>query len=56
MLLMSGLVGLPFVLSVRKFTGLHYGLQAGAGALSVCFGLWYAYETGIANGLFGTTF
>jgi ABC-type nickel/cobalt efflux system permease component RcnA len=56
MLLMSGLVGLPFVLSVRKFTGLHYGLQAGAGVLSVCFGLWYAYETGIANGLFGATF
>ncbi|MGI9106997.1 MAG: sulfite exporter TauE/SafE family protein [Pyrinomonadaceae bacterium] len=51
MLLMSGLVGLPFVLSVRKLTGLHYGLQAGAGILSVCFGLWYAYETGIASGL-----
>ncbi|MDQ3258176.1 MAG: urease accessory protein, partial [Acidobacteriota bacterium] len=51
MLLMSGLVGLPFVLSVRKLTGLHYGLQVGAGVLSVCFGLWYAYETGIANGL-----
>jgi len=56
MLLMSGLVGLPFVLSVRKLTGLHYGLQAGAGVLSVCFGLWYAYETGIANGLLGATF
>jgi len=53
MLLMSGIVGLPFVLSVRKLSGLHYGLQAGAGILSVGFGLWYAYETGFASGLLG---
>jgi len=51
MLLMSGLIGLPFALSARKLTGVHYGLQAVAGTLSVFFGLWYAYETGIANGL-----
>lgn len=48
MLIMSGLVGLPFVLSARKVDGIHYGLQTAAGALSICFGLWYAYETGIA--------
>jgi len=51
MLLMSGLVGLPFVLSSRKLGGIHYGLQMLAGALSITFGLWYAYETGIASGL-----
>ena len=51
MLLMSGLVGLPFVLSSRKFGGIHYSLQMIAGALSITFGLWYAYETGIASGL-----
>jgi ABC-type nickel/cobalt efflux system permease component RcnA len=56
MLLMSGLIGLPFVLSVRKLTGLHYSLQAGAGVLSVCFGLWYAYSTGIASGLLSGVF
>lgn len=56
MLLMSGLVALPFVFSARKLTGVHYGLQAVAGVLSICFGVWYAYETGIADGLFGKTF
>jgi ABC-type nickel/cobalt efflux system permease component RcnA len=51
MLLMSGLMGLPFVLSSRKFNGIHYSLQMLAGALSITFGIWYAYETGIASGL-----
>ncbi len=51
MLLMSGLVGLPFVLSSRKLGGVHYQLQMLAGVLSIVFGVWYAYETGITNGL-----
>jgi hypothetical protein len=56
MLLMSGLVGLPFVLTARKLSGLHHGLQTAAGALSICFGVWYAYETQIAAWLFGMLF
>jgi ABC-type nickel/cobalt efflux system permease component RcnA len=51
MLLMSGLVGLPFVLSSRKLSGIHYRVQMIAGAISIAFGIWYAYETGIASGL-----
>ena len=51
MLLMSGLVGLPFVIGSRKLNGIHYRLQMAAGALSIAFGIWYAYETGIASGL-----
>jgi len=51
MLLMSGLVGLPFVLGSRKLGGIHYSLQMIAGALSVAFGVWYAYVTGFASGL-----
>jgi len=51
MLFMSGLVGLPFVLSARRLTGANYGLQTVAGLLSIAFGLWYAYDTGIASGL-----
>jgi len=51
MLLMSGLIGLPFALTARRFKGLHYGLQTAAGALSIAFGLWYAYRTGVASGL-----
>lgn len=54
MILMSGLIGLPFALSARRFNGLHYGLQTAAGALSIVFGLWYAYETGISSGLWRT--
>jgi len=51
MLLMSGLVGLPFVISSRKLNGVHYGLQMLAGSVSIVFGVWYAYETGFASGL-----
>ena len=54
MLLMSGLVGLPFAFSSSKLTGMHRGLQTFAAALSIAFGLWYAYEKGIANGLLRT--
>ena len=52
MLLMSGIVGLPFVLSARRLTRVHYNLQMAAGTLSVCFGLWYAYSICTANGSF----
>jgi ABC-type nickel/cobalt efflux system permease component RcnA len=48
MFLMSGLVGLPFALSARRISRLNFGLQTIAGALSIAFGLWYAYETGVA--------
>jgi ABC-type nickel/cobalt efflux system permease component RcnA len=51
MMLMSGLVGLPFALGTRRLGGLSYGLQVAVGALSIAFGLWYAYRTGTANGL-----
>lgn len=54
MLLMSTLVGLPFALSARRLSGASYGLQSIAGALSIAFGIWYAYETGIASGLLRT--
>src|ERR1044071_511395 len=54
MLLMSGLIGLPFALTARRLNTMHYGLQTGAGALSVAFGLWYAYKISVASGLWGT--
>jgi ABC-type nickel/cobalt efflux system permease component RcnA len=46
MVLMSGLLGLPFALTSRNLTKLHYQLQTVAAALSICFGIWYAYHTG----------
>jgi uncharacterized membrane protein HdeD (DUF308 family) len=54
MLIMSGLIGLPFALSARRFNGIHYGLQALAGVVSIAFGFWYAYETGITSGILAT--
>ncbi len=51
MLLMSGLIGLPLVLSARRLTGINYGLQTIAGVFSIAFGFWYAYQTGIAGRL-----
>lgn len=52
MLVMSGLIGLPFALSSRNLSGLHHRLQAVVAGLSIAFGLWYAYQTGIVSGLF----
>ena len=51
MLVMSGLIGLPFVLSSRSVGRVQYQLQLLAGILSIVFGIWYGYETGIASGL-----
>ena len=51
MLFMSGLVGLPFVLSSRSVVRVQYHLQLLAGILSIVFGIWYGYETGIASGI-----
>ena len=51
MVLMSGLLGLPFALTSGRLTLIHRQLQTVAAALSICFGIWYAYHTGI-NGLF----
>ena len=46
MLLMSGLIGLPFAFTSKKLTNLHHSLQTLAAVLSICFGIWYAYKAG----------
>jgi len=48
MLLMSGLIGLPFALAPRKLTHVHQGLQLLAAVFSICFGIWYAFRAGSA--------
>ena len=45
MILMSGLIGLPFALTARNLSTLHYRMQMVAAVVSIAFGLWYAYET-----------
>jgi nickel/cobalt exporter len=51
MLIMSGLVGLPFALTAGRLNAAHHTLQIVAGAVSVLFGIWYAYESGAATSL-----
>jgi ABC-type nickel/cobalt efflux system permease component RcnA len=52
MVLMSGLIGLPFALTAKNVGRVHRHLQTTAAGLSIAFGLWYAYETGFSSGLF----
>lgn len=52
MILMSGLIGLPFALTATNVGRVRHHLQTTAAGLSIAFGLWYAYETGLASGLF----
>jgi len=47
MLLMSGLIGLPFALTSRTVSSLHQRMQMAAGIVSIAFGLWYAYRTAL---------
>jgi ABC-type nickel/cobalt efflux system permease component RcnA len=49
MLLMSGLIGLPFALTSRKLTTVHHRLQTAAAVVSLAFGFWYAYGLLLAN-------
>ena len=51
MLFMSGLIGLPFVLSSRSMGRFQFQLQLLAGILSIVFGIWYGYETGVVSGI-----
>lgn len=43
MLLMSGIIGLPFALASKKLTHVHQGIQTVAAVFSICFGVWYAF-------------
>ena len=48
MLLMSGLIGLPFAFTSGRLTHLHQRLQTLAAIFSICFGIWYAFKSGAA--------
>lgn len=52
MVLMSGLIGIPFALTSRHLTHAHHHLQTVAAVLSICFGAWYAYASSALAGMF----
>lgn len=51
MILMSGLIGLPFALTGKNVDKVHRHLQTAAAGVSIVFGLWYAYETAFSSAL-----
>ncbi|HWO42858.1 MAG TPA: sulfite exporter TauE/SafE family protein [Candidatus Eisenbacteria bacterium] len=52
MLVLSGLIGLPFVLTARRFTVLNRWIRVLAGFASIVFGLFLGWEIGFVEGLF----
>jgi sulfite exporter TauE/SafE len=52
MMLMSFLVGLPFILTASRFDRFNHILQSFAGLVSIALGLFIVYEKGITEGLF----
>jgi ABC-type nickel/cobalt efflux system permease component RcnA len=52
MILMSGLIGLPFALTAGNVGGVHQHLQTTAAGVSIAFGLWYAFKTALDSGFF----
>jgi ABC-type nickel/cobalt efflux system permease component RcnA len=55
MTLMTAAIALPFTRADRRFAGLGSGLRIASGVISLGFGLFVAYRTGFADGLFAGT-
>ncbi len=49
MMLMSSLLGLPFIFSSDRLNKFNHILQLTAGFFSVAFGIWYALQTGLID-------
>ncbi len=54
MLAMSGLVGIPFILSAAWVNRFHHVLQVAASLFSILFGVWYAAQNDVVRGLLAT--
>ena len=52
MLLLSGLISLPFILTAQRFTLMNRWIRAIAGVVSVAFGLFLGWEISSALGFF----
>lgn len=51
MLGISGLLGLPFVLTAERFAGIHLRLRMAVGTASLLYGLWIMVSAGAGGGL-----
>ena len=54
MMLITAAVALPFVWTGNRFAGLQCHLAVASGLVSVCFGLFLAYQIGFVEGLFSS--
>jgi high-affinity nickel permease len=54
MMLITACIALPFAYTSLRFSSLNRGLVYASGVLSVCFGIFVSYQTGIVGGLFTT--
>jgi hypothetical protein len=52
MMLITAVIALPFAYSMRQFASLNRGLAMASGFLSVAFGFFLCYQTGVVDGLF----
>lgn len=52
MLIISTLIGLPFLLTAERFQRLHEGARVLAGLLSITLGCWVSFDVGVTKGLF----
>ena len=52
MMLVTAAIGLPFAYTAGRFAALHRYLGVASGLLSLGFGLFLAYQTGLVDGLF----
>jgi hypothetical protein len=52
MMLITGAIAIPFAYTLRHFVRLNRGLAVTSGIVSLSFGLFLSYQTGILNGLF----
>lgn len=50
MLGISGLLGVPFILTAERFAGIHRRLQMVAGTASVVYGVWIVVSIGVGGG------
>jgi high-affinity nickel-transport protein len=53
MMLITMAIGVPFATSGRKFARAHRGLRLASGAISLVFGIFFAYQAGVSGGMFG---
>jgi hypothetical protein len=51
MLGVSTLLGLPFVVTPRRFVGVHRTIRISTGAVSVAYGVWIMIYAGVSRSL-----